>query len=494
MRVSACGTDLCWQGLDADDYRSEAEEFLSALDREYYLHFSGRKEEFEIEALYERHARLFSRAAVDELRGGDSRELLRFAAEGCLAQAVKDLSAELARLEATLEIELDGETHPYRQAAVIQANEGDPSRRRELERARNEVVSVQLGPLLEEAHERSRRLVTELGWPSIRAMNEQLSGIELGALARQTRAFLAATEDGYEAVVEPALRAELDIGFAELERADLVAFFRAPSLDGLFPAERLLPTFEATIAGLGLDVGACGEVIVDAEPRPQKSPRAFCAPVRVPDEVYLVITRMGGREDYETLLHEAGHAHHYSNVDAGLPFEHRYLGDNSVTEGFAFLLQHLSEAPAWLERRLGVAEPERIVAQARASKLVFLRRYCAKLEYELELHDGSPPEDPAAVYARRLSDAVHVDWPRATWLSDVDPFFYVAAYLRAWALETHLRRELNERFGELWFEEPAAGALLRELWSAGQREPADALLHGLTGAELDFSALLADYV
>jgi hypothetical protein len=94
------------------------------------------------------------------------------------------------------------------------------------------------------------------------------------------------------------------------------------------------------------------------------------------------------------------------------------------------------------------------------------------------------------LYAQRLSDAVHVDWPKASWLSDVDPFFYVAAYLRAWALETHLRRELHERFGELWFEDPGAGELLRELWSTGQRERADELLRRLTGAELDFSALL----
>ena len=35
-----------------------------------------------------------------------------------------------------------------------------------------------------------------------------------------------------------------------------------------------------------------------------------------------------------------------------------------------------------------------------------------------------------------------------TYLSDVDDGFYAANYLRAWALETHLRRHLRERFGE----------------------------------------------
>jgi hypothetical protein len=476
--------------VDVNDYRAQAEEFLSAIDREYYLHFAGLKDDFEIEAIYTRHAALFSREAVEGLRGGESRTLLKFAAEGYVEQAVKELSAELARLEAGLEVEVDGETYPFRQAAVVQANERDAARRRALDEARNEVVSSRLNPPLHEMFDRSRELVRELGWPSVRAMTEELSGIDLGTLARQTEAFLAATEDYYEATVEPPLRAELDLGFDELERADLAFFFRAPSLDALFPEEQLLSIFEATRAGLGLQNGGPGKVIVDAEPRPKKSPRAFCAPVRVPEEVYLVLTRIGGREDYETLMHEAGHAEHFSHVEPALPVEHRFLGDNSVTEGFAFLFQHLTEDPAWLERRLGIDDPGPIVAQAHASKLVFLRRYCAKLAYELELLGEGSVDGAPELYARRLSDAVHVDWPQVTWLSDVDPFFYVAAYLRAWALETHLRRELRERFGELWFEDPAAGELLRELWSIGQSEPAHELLRRLTGAELDFSALL----
>jgi hypothetical protein len=477
--------------VNADEYRTEAEAFVTELDREYYQHFAGLKDDFEIEAIYASHPDLFSRGAVEALRASGPRELLRFAAEGYVEQAVKELSAELARLEAAIEISAGGETHPLRQAAVVQANERDPERRRELEHARNEVVGERLNPLLRETFERSRALVRELGWPSVRAMTEELSGIDLGALAAQTEGFLASTEAGYRDAVEPRLRTELGLDFEALARADLPAFFRAPSLDPLFPAERLLPAFEETVAGLGLDGGAPGEIILDAEPRPKKSPRAFCAPVRVPDEVYLVITRIGGREDYETLLHEAGHAEHYSHVDRTLPFEHRFLGDNSVTEGFAFLFQHLTEDPLWLERRLGIDDPAPVVEQARASKLVFLRRYCAKLSYELELQGDGEVDGLDDVYARRLSDAVGVEWPRVTWLSDVDPFFYAAAYLRAWALETHLRAELRHRFGEAWFDDPAAGELLRSLWSAGQREPADELLARLTGASLDFSVLAA---
>ncbi len=51
--------------IDLAAYRAEAEEFLSSIDREYYLHYSGQQDEFEIEPIYDRHAALFTREAVD---------------------------------------------------------------------------------------------------------------------------------------------------------------------------------------------------------------------------------------------------------------------------------------------------------------------------------------------------------------------------------------------------------------------------------------------
>jgi hypothetical protein len=478
--------------VDLDAYRAEAEAFSEALLREYLLHYSGRKDGFEIEAVYERHGSLFSREAVDAMREAGNRELLLFAIEGHMGQATKAEEAELARREAALTISVGGEELLFRQAAVIQANERDPERRAAIDAARNDATERELNPLTREVLERSHALSSELGWASMRALCEELSGIDLGALRDQTNTFLETTEPGYESTLEPLLESELGLGFGELRRSDLPALFRAPGLDRHFPDDRLIGSLRSTLAGLGLDGGAGDNVIVDAEERPKKSPRAFCAPVVVPSEVYLVIPRVGGRDDYDALMHEAGHAEHYAHVDASLPFEHRYLGDNSVTEGFAFLMEHLAADAAWLEDVLGVDDASAVHEHARASRLVFLRRYCAKLAYELELHGGGPLDAMRDVYVRRLSAATHVEWPGATWLTDVDPFFYAARYLRAWAFETHLRSLLRERFGERWFAEPEAGLLLRDWWARGQAQDADELLAELTGERLDFSVLLKD--
>src|SRR5205085_10614911 len=169
---------LCWQPVNLAAYRADAEEFVSSLDREYYLHFAGLQDEFDIEAIYERHAELFSRDNVQRLLEEGTRQLVDFAVHGLNGCDTKAEQAELARREAALEIEVDGERMPYRQAAVVQVNEPDPDRRAAIEDARLEAAAAELDPLLREVLERSHALTAELGWPSMRAMCEDLSGID----------------------------------------------------------------------------------------------------------------------------------------------------------------------------------------------------------------------------------------------------------------------------------------------------------------------------
>jgi hypothetical protein len=489
--------------LEIESYSREAEQFVSALDREYYLHFAGHKESFEIESIYERHASLFDRSVVEELRErldgltGDGerrcRFLLQLAVEGLIGQATKSQAARLAEREATLEIALDGGTESYRQAAIVQSNEPDRERRLAIERARLAVLVEELNPLHRELIEEAHELARELGWRSYRAMYEELKQVDLAGLERQTRAFSEATEPRYRELVEPQLVRETGIGFDRLRRSDLPYFFRARSHDGLFPEDALTESFERTLAGLGIDLRAQPNVRLDLEQRRRKSPRAFCAPVRVPGEIYLVIPRRGGRDDYSALFHEGGHTEHYATVDEALPFEFRVLGDNSVTEAFAFLFEHLVENREWLRFVLGAEDVDGYLEYSRASRLLFLRRYAAKLAYELDLHGGERTlAEMPDLYAHRLSAAVGIEWPPDTYLADVDEGYYCANYLRAWALEAQLRRHLRKRFGEDWFRSLEAGELLRSAWREGQRLSADELLEQMTGERLDFSVMVEE--
>ncbi len=494
--------------MDLEAYRRGAEAFICELTGEYYRHYAGIKEDYEIEAIYDRHADLFGVAAVEELRealshtnaGSEERRrrrmLLDFAIEGYIGQATKQPEAELARREASITLDVAGERLGFRESAVIQANEPDAARRAEIEDARLTVTEARLNPLHRELIATQHAIAGELGFASYRELCAECKGFDLAALHAQTAEFSAVTESSYARVLEPELRRTLGLGLTEARRSDLPRFFRAPDLDSAFPAAELLGSLTATLHGLGIDVGAQAGVVLDVEPRPKKSPRAFCAPVRVPDEVYLVLSPIGGRDDYSVLFHEAGHTEHYAHVDRRLPFEFRHLGDNAITEAFAFLFQHLVEDPEWLARRLGVEDAGSIAEYARAHRLVYLRRYAAKLAYELELHGNDRWAGSwtglATRYSQLLGDALQLPWPAQTYLADVDPGFYCACYLRAWALETHMRGYLRERFGPAWFDSLEAGAALRELWREGQRLSPDELLRELTGERLEFGVLIGD--
>ena len=493
---------LAW---DLDQYRRDAERFLEEIDREYYLQGAGHKPDLAIEPIYERYEALFERETVDrvgEARRAESGEeetrlryLHQFALDGYLGSITRDLETRVAELEASLEVEVGGETIAYRMAPVVQANEEDADRRAEIEAARNAVLVERLNPLHLEELERAHGACVELGWPSYLDAYSDVRALDLRALAAQLESFAESTETGYARIVDPELQRTVGQSLAEVRRSDLSRFFRAAQLDELFPSEQMVPALRRTLSGLGIDLDAQANVTLDTESRETKSPRAFCSTPRVPEEVYLVMPPIGGREDYAALFHEAGHAEHYGCTDAALAFEFRHLGDNSVTESFAFLLEGLTASRQWLEDVLGVDGAEAAIEHARAARLVMLRRYSAKIAYEVELH--APGADLSAMperYSNLLGDRIGVPWPRETWLSDVDPSFYVACYLRAWALEVDWRGSLVERFGDSWFENAEAGAWLRDLWAGGQRLGADRLLADATGGSLDFGRLASELI
>ena len=99
-----------------------------------------------------------------------------------------------------------------------------------------------------------------------------------------------------------------------------------------------------------------------------------------------MIKPQGGPDDWRALFHEAGHTEHFAHTSPSLTIEEKRLGDNAVTEGWAMLLEHLTIDPVWLERRLDFPRPHEFAAEGAVQLLWIVRRYCAKLLYELEFH------------------------------------------------------------------------------------------------------------
>ncbi|MCK5547398.1 MAG: hypothetical protein KAI64_00175, partial [Thermoplasmata archaeon] len=460
--------------MELQTVRKNVERFIRAMDEEFYLNFAGLKEEMNTSAIFRRHKGLFDRRVLTDIKKrrtkarGDDKRKLRYLEHvlvaGHIEQKVKDLSDRNATMESKLKVTVRGEKIPFRLAAVKLFNEDDRELRDEIYEARNRAID-DLNVLLEKRLRKLHGLAATLGYRNYADMYSKIKKINFDKVMRELDALIKATDRMYRDRLG-ALMDGIGIGIDEAEKHDVGYILRAKPFDRYFRKRSAIPTLKRTLKGLGIALEGQKNVILDADERPKKSPRAFCAPLKVPDKIMLVIMPMGGYGDYDTLLHEAGHAEHYAHVHKKEEMEYKYLGDNSVTESNAFLLQYLTMNEDWIKSNIPMDQGklQDYFDFVYTKKLFFLRRYAAKLMYELNLHKKGL-KNMGAVYKRTLESVLGFKHPENHFLTDLDDGFYAAQYLRAWLFEAQLRRKLIEDFGDGWFQSTDAGDYIKSLWA-----------------------------
>ncbi len=488
--------------------RAGGEAFLEEVSAEYHAAHAGLKAGAVLQPIYEKHAASYGDEAFAEARellakatpGSEDERSARMLVEWLLESRIgRELAANEERefgWEATAVIPLpDGSAEPYHRASITIANTRDVHERHALDDARAAVVQGTLAPMREERFARERDVVesTHLA-PGYNATFEFLSGISLDALRAECVQFLRDTQAMWDDVLPVFLKRGLGITPKEATRADATALMRAPEFDAYFTQEAMEREVRRQVTEMGISPDANGRVKYDTAERDGKRARAFCAPTRIPDVVNLVLRPHGGQNDWQTLMHELGHALHFANMERSLPFEYRWLGDNSITEGYAMLFDHRLQDAGWLARYTGLGKSDipRFLRAAGFEELQFLRRYCAKLIYEVQLYSGSVSWGALPdVYVETLTGATGFRYQRADAFVDVDPRFYSARYLRAWQLQSVINETLIERFNEDWWRNPNAGPwMVGELFGSGQRELAGEQAQRVSGKALGFAPLV----
>lgn len=494
--------------LSVERLRREGERFMEELSREYYSAHSGIKPSADLQPIYARHREIIGPDALAVAReyfdgsaaGSEERRSARLLLDW---QVESQSSRELAPLDEreiaweadAVATTADGRRIPYQRVAIEIGNSSDRDERATLEQARRTLVQGSLAPMRRERFQRERDITESLGLaPGYNATWELLSGVSLTALRDECAAFLRDTQAMWDEVLPKATKRVLGMRPDEATRADALALFRAREFDGYFPAAEMEPTILGQVREMGVDPLANGRIRLDTGEREGKRSRAFCAPVRVPDEVYLVLRPHGGQTDWNTFLHELGHALHFAYMRPDLPMEFRWMGDNSVTEGYAMLFDHLMQDAGWLQRytRLDKRTTPEFLRAAGLEELHFLRRYCAKLIYETDLYGGTVSWDALPdLYVELLTKATGVKYDRADAFVDVDPRYYAARYLRAWQLQALLTETLVERYDVDWWRNPRAGPWIAQaLFGEAQRELAHEQAERVAKKPMDFAPLI----
>ena len=483
--------------MDLDPLRQEIESFLRQLAEEEYLHQAGLKPESHLAAIYDRYRHFFHPTRLQEARvaaaeGGAAngrRLLLEFLTHAFLEAEILGVTDRFLSEEASAFVSVEERTIPLRGAEAAIRDEADRAQRSRLEGARTQAID-RLNPLLRERLARLQEAVALLGRVSYPDLWEELSGIRLDELEKLSHSLLARTEEMYADVLKWMLKRVLGIPHVEAKRHDLARLFRAPEFDRLLPPAGIASAFEESSNQMRIDHRAGGRIQIDAEVRQAKTTRAFVAPIEIPQRVILVVRPSGGWGDASAYLHELGHALHFANTDPALAVEFRRLGDASLTEAFAFLLEGLLLEPGFVRRFLEIPRERDFLRLVALHKLYMIRRCSAKLIYERALYDGPPHAQAAEAYRNLVSRAAGAEFPPELYLYDVDPAFYVARYLRAWIFEAQIRKELYERFDEEWYRNDRTGPFLLSLWRQGHTPTPERLAVDLGLGSLQIDPLI----
>ena len=483
-------------------YYAEAAEELRAVR-------VGEKETSEQAAIVARHADLFTRDQLDTLRAADAdephadeRERIYRLRRTCEAGIV---DAELAAREDELENSLlaarltfDGDEIPLRTAeARLAVLPGYAGREElgELTRALDATFNERRRDLLAARDELEGGLAGE---PDAVARNEAEKQISLRELERVLRRAADDSAAEYGRLRERWFERLLGPGREEVPSNAHVRWLRRLSpLESTYPKERSVDVCVETVRQLGFELESIPNIRLDLEDRPQKNPRACVIAADPPEVVHLITRAQGGLSDYQSFLHEAGHALHYAGCDPRLPWTFRALSrDHALTEIYSYIVEAVSREPGWHALHFGLsdAEAEENAEATRFLEVLLFQRYAAKLRFELGFWDAFPAESGRSPrdYEPLLTAATGLRYDERGYISDMDAGFYSADYLRAWIRSAQLSAYLRGEVGEDWWRSGGTGELLRKLFAEGTRPSSADVARRLGFDPLDTGPLVAE--
>jgi hypothetical protein len=438
--------------LDLDTIRQRVEAFCQSLYHAMHRCHIGKSSQLPLQQLFA-DAAIFDKQTVAILREalltaspaerGPLQRLFHFVAEGALRRALLPFDQTIAQHYDQLPFPGTWAAHDAIFVLHLAENRLPP-----------EAVAALL-PLHQQRWDALLQEMRDLGFVDISAYWQQTLGIDLADLVTRAEHHLAQTHAEY-------LHGLRSLGEFS-SRQQLEQALRLDQFGLLFPEAELVPMMEDTLYHLGVDITRQPNLVLEVNRElPTGSTMAF--PVRVPEEIYVVVAPSGGVDAYTQALHVTGMILPRLLISPEAPWVQRRLLDHSIQQAHGALLAGLLQNAAWLSDLLGFPEEE----LPRFSRLVGLRRlYClrraaARLIFAMDYSLGQ------ADYVDTFTQALGVPHQPADLALDMGS---LRRSLQTWqGLQAGFRLEesILQRFGPAWYRDPAATQLLHHLWSCGK--------------------------
>lgn len=327
------------------------------------------------------------------------------------------------------------------------------------DRQLRQVYDAEIAPLWLETHDARLAVIRAAGYPDLAEYAARVQGHDLERLEREANAFLGSTRSRYEALRRPVFGD--DLGTV----AGLIGAVRAEFADPV-NLTTCLPLLRLFVAGLGLDLEP--RIRLDLDARPGKVTGAYCIPVKVPKDIVVAVSAVGGVGDCRPLFHETGHALHFAHTDGELPVDGRRMGDEGLVEGWGVVTENLFLHQGWLARSFPRRTAVALGRDTARRLLIVARAQCVRLLFAVDA--GRRPAGPVELryrYDQLMAEHLGARSGPVEYLDVLCGGLACATRLRSWEFGTAVADLLNHDVGQDWSSDPRAGSWLRDPRSAG---------------------------
>lgn len=378
-------------------------------------------------------------------------------------------------------------------AAVLDALKFEPKRkkRREAWLASKE-LSERLAPRIRTLLVLSRDLHRQSGHKGTVEGRLSAGGLDREEVEALFEELEERTRDPFKRLVARARR-ELDVGVLHVWDLPYWIEKRSAYPEDAFVQDQAEPRLLETVRALGFKPEELKITIETAN----MANLGWNIPIRMGEEARLVVNPVKGRQFYDTLFHEYGHALHEVLIrqDTGT---FRTDRPGAFAESMAEVLAGFVRDPAWQAKTLGWKE-ETLHKARKAEfdrRLYRLRSLLFRNAFEYVAFDD-PEADLMQAYSRLMERFLMVPAPTdPPWADDlflVQPQVYVQNYVLADLAAAQVREALARRLGRRTYPNPKAAKFLTESFFAhGASKDWQGLLEDATGRRLGAEAYLRE--
>lgn len=378
------------------------------------------------------------------------------------------LKEELSKLGLQA-VKVDNKKISIRNINNILVNEKDRKIRKKLYNLTNK-NTTDSNKLMIKLLDESKKLTREFGFKDNVKFYEEYKQMNLNDFDLKVTQLLKGTDAMFKKLLEDISRKKLNLRLNQLRAYDFGFLYRAKEFDRFFPKDKAISAIKKALLGMDINLSKQKNISVDIKERPKKMQGAYCCSISIPNDIRLLIKPVGGFRDYESLLHEIGHAEHIAHINKDLDFEFKWIGDVAIAETFAFIFSNLILDKNWLKKYTGMDEKmiKSFLKQILFLKLGHIRNQCCSFKFDMALHKKSQ-ENLKKYFTKLYKDVFFIkvnesEKLRYLYLSNN---FYSLEYISAWFLDAQIRSKLKENYGEEWFENEESMMFLKKVWSQG---------------------------